>query len=63
MSKTVRVIATETGYDGSKLREPGEEFDMPEDATGTWFEPVDEKKGKADDKPLTGGSKTAKTQA
>jgi hypothetical protein len=34
------VRATERGYYGSKLREPGEVFDVADGVTGSWFEPV-----------------------
>jgi hypothetical protein len=39
----MKVIATKRGYDGIAIREEGEEFDMPDEATGTWFEPVEAK--------------------
>lgn len=35
----MKVIATKRGYLG-KLREVGEEFDVPEGSTGSWFQPV-----------------------
>lgn len=53
----MRVIATKEGYDGQVRRSPGEVFDMPENAKGSWFEPHDEdaprrgKGGKQGDKP------------
>lgn len=53
----MRVIATNRGYDNLTTREIGDEFDMPDGATGSWFEPVDApvKPAKADkpkaDKP------------
>jgi predicted NUDIX family NTP pyrophosphohydrolase len=40
----MRVIATNVGYDNIKLREPGEEFEMPDGAKGSWFVPVGEVK-------------------
>jgi len=44
----MRVIATKTGYDGTKVRDPGEEFEMPKGSTGSWFEPLaDAPKAKA----------------
>lgn len=47
----MRVIATAVGYDGICIRHPGEEFDMPEDAAGSWFRP----KGREGDAPGDGG--------
>lgn len=32
-----RVRALELGYDNITLREPGDEFDMPDDAKAPWF--------------------------
>lgn len=53
----MRVRAIETGYDNVAIRQPGEEFDMPDGASAPWFEPVEppkvevksKKAGKADD--------------
>lgn len=39
--KMVRVRALERGYDNVAVREPGDEFEMPEGASGPWFEPVE----------------------
>lgn len=36
----MRVVAIKEGYDNIKLREVGEEFEMPEGAKGKWFVPV-----------------------
>lgn len=36
----MKVIATKLGYYG-RLREPGDEFDVPSDAKASWFEPVE----------------------
>ena len=36
----MRVIATAVGYDNIVLRQPGEEFDMPDGAKGSWFRPA-----------------------
>ncbi len=36
----MRVIAKKTGFDGRKIRQPGEEFDMPEGSKGSWFVPA-----------------------
>jgi len=33
----MEVIATKPGWDGVKLRQAGDTFDMPEGAKGTWF--------------------------
>lgn len=38
----MRVIATNRGYDNVTTREPGDEFDMPEGAKGSWFRRVGE---------------------
>lgn len=38
----MKVIATKHGFFG-KLRQPGEEFDVPDGAKGSWFEPVAKK--------------------
>ena len=47
----MKVIATQAGYFG-KLRQPGDEFDVPDGTKGSWFEPVKkpakEPKAKAD---------------
>lgn len=42
----MKVIATKQGYLG-KLRQPGDEFEVPDGTKGSWFEPV---KQKAEDK-------------
>lgn len=36
----MRVTATKEGFDGQVIRRPGDEFDMPDGASGSWFEPV-----------------------
>lgn len=36
----MRVIATAVGYDGICVRQPGEEFDMPDGSKGSWFATV-----------------------
>lgn len=43
----MRVIATAVGF-FDNLRQPGEEFDVPEGSKATWFKPVkaDEPEGK-----------------
>lgn len=43
----MRVIVTAPGFWG-QLRQPGEEFDVPEGSKATWFKPVkaDEPEGK-----------------
>ena len=45
----MKVIATKAGYFG-KLRQPGDEFDVPDGTKGSWFHPVnrepDDKKTK-----------------
>lgn len=42
MRTMVDVVATGQGWDGIAMREPGEQFQMPEGATGSWFHPVGE---------------------
>ena len=37
----MRVKATGIGYDNVAVRNPGEEFDMPDGSTGSWFVPVE----------------------
>lgn len=56
----MRVIATNRGYDNITTREIGDEFDMPDGATGSWFVPKDApakpakaEKAKADKQPKT----------
>ncbi len=50
----MKVIATKLGYFG-KLRQPGDEFEVPDGTKGSWFEPVKQeakgKKAQANDKP------------
>ena len=47
----MKVIATKLGYFG-KLREPGDEFEVPDDTKGSWFQPVEQKaNGKGGKKP------------
>jgi len=41
--KMVRVVATERGHDGIQVREPGEEFDMPENVLTHKIALTDEK--------------------
>jgi len=37
----MQVIATKRGYDNVTIREPGDKFEMPDDARGSWFRPAD----------------------
>ena len=47
----MKVIATKPGYFG-KLREPGDEFEVPEGSKASWFQPVEQKaSGKGGKKP------------
>lgn len=47
----MKVIATKLGYFG-KLREPGDEFEVPDGTKGSWFQPVEQKaNGKGSKKP------------
>lgn len=36
----MKVVATAMGFDG-QLRQIGDEFEVPEGITGSWFKPVD----------------------
>lgn len=42
----MNVIATAPGFDNIRVRQVGEEFEMPEGTKGSWFKPVG-----GDDKP------------
>lgn len=47
----MEVIATKLGYFG-KLRQPGDEFEVPDGTKGSWFQPVEQKaNGKGGKKP------------
>ena len=47
----MKVIATKLGYFG-KLRQPGDEFEVPDGTKGSWFQPVEQKaSGKGGKKP------------
>lgn len=55
----MKVIAIKQGYLG-KLRQPGDEFEVPEGSKASWFQPVEQKasgkggkkpEAKADEKP------------
>jgi hypothetical protein len=51
----MKVVALAKGYDGyaSRMREAGEEFDLPDDAPkGKWFKPVGEVKAAVKDEPV-----------
>jgi len=37
----MRVRAIETGFDNLAIREPGDEFEMPDGSSAPWFEPVE----------------------
>jgi hypothetical protein len=41
----MEVIATKQGFDGICLREPGEQFTMPDGVKGSWFYPVGDSVG------------------
>ncbi len=36
----MKVVATQKGYFGGQVREPGDEFDAPEGSKASWFKPV-----------------------
>jgi hypothetical protein len=42
----MRVVANKVGFDGRKIRQPGEEFDMPEGSKGSWFAPAQKAESK-----------------
>ena len=47
----MKVIATKLGYFG-RLRQPGDEFEVPDGTKGSWFQPVEQKaNGKGGKKP------------
>ena len=47
----MKVLATKLGYFG-KLREPGDEFEVPDGTKGSWFQPIEQKaNGKGGKKP------------
>ena len=33
----MKVIATKTGFDGKRVRNAGDEFEMPDGSKGSWF--------------------------
>lgn len=61
----MRVIATKQGYHG-KLREVGDEFDVPDGEKASWFEPKEkpaaEAKAAAKGKQADGGTPAANAQ-
>lgn len=54
----MKVIALKHGYFG-KLISPGEEFDVPNDAKGSWFQPVEQE---PINKEPAGNSKTSRAK-
>lgn len=58
----MRVIATAVGFDGTELRNPGDEFEMPDGAKGSWFEPKDDEP-KAEAKPHKSKAKSEESLA
>ena len=47
----MKVIATKQGYFG-KLRDVGDEFEVPDGTKGSWFQPIEQKaNGKGGKKP------------
>lgn len=47
-----KVVATQRGYFGRILREPGDVFGVPDGVTGSWFEPVGGKPAEEFDAPV-----------
>lgn len=41
--KMVRVLCLATGFDNLMMREPGDEFEMPEGVEAPWFKVIDQK--------------------
>lgn len=57
----IRCIATAPGYDNVKIREPGEEFELPDGSKqGTWFTIV--KPAKAQKAVASGDSTQVETK-
>jgi hypothetical protein len=52
----MKVTATKAGFDGRRLRQPGETFDMPDGSKATWFVPAQ----KAEDKKPKDDAASAK---
>jgi len=51
-----RFIATAVGYDNIAVRQPGDEFDLPDGSSAPWFKPAEgDTKGPA--KAKAGGKK------
>lgn len=50
----MKVIATKTGFDGKRIRNPGDEFEMPDGSKASWFVPVE---AKAETKPKKAAGK------
>jgi hypothetical protein len=40
----MKVVATKVGFDGKVLRQPGDAFEMPDGAKGSWFKPAPKEK-------------------
>ena len=54
----MQVIATEVGFDGMRIRNPGEVFEMPDDTeidSKSWFEKVNDKSRAKAAKAATNG--------
>lgn len=47
----MRVRAIATGFDNLTIREPDDEFHMPDGSFGTWFVPADEKRAPVEQEP------------
>lgn len=56
----MEVVATKEGFDGIRVRQPGETFEMPDGATSTWFE-AHEAEHEVKPKGKAGGKGRAKT--
>lgn len=54
----MRVIATKPGFSGY-LRQPGDEFEVPDGTKGSWFKPVEDEP----EKPAARGRKASKADA
>lgn len=55
----MQVIATDRGFDGLKVRDIGDTFEMPEGSKAKWFEAVDKTTPEAKvEKPKSKAAKT-----
>ena len=53
----MKVTATKQGFDGKRVRQPGESFDMPEGSKASWFVPAQKVEDKPKDEAKRGTAK------